>query len=175
MDHKWTILNLFIRLVLINVVPFFLVFHLVMQRRSQSRTEPASQVKLIANELKIVGILGYFVILSIYFFSIPVLDYMNGSSGYNIRYVQPDSFTVYLIAAVSFYLVCSGVYLGVYKYWAFRLSVLLIIFLLFYAFSSVLHYGLISFVPVILFTYFLYRLTREELVAELQRNQRGAV
>ncbi|MGE0268231.1 MAG: hypothetical protein AB7S78_07235 [Candidatus Omnitrophota bacterium] len=170
MENKWVLANLLGRLILINVVPFFLVFHLVMQRR-RAENDSASQVKLIAGELKIVGIFGYFIILSIYFFSIPVLEYMNVGSGYNIRYVQPDPYTVYLIATVSFYLVCSGIYLRVYKYWAFRLAILLIILLLFYAFSSILHYGLISLVPVILFAYFLYRLTREELVTELQNNQ----
>lgn len=170
MEDIMIILNLFFRLVLINVVPFFLVFHLVMQRR-RGVGKPGSEVSLIAGELKIVGILGYFVILSIYFLSIPVLNYMNNGSGYNIIYVQPDPFTVYMIAAVSFYLVCSGVYLGAYKYWAFRLAVILIIFLLFYAFSSILHYGLISLVPVVLFTYFLYRLTREDFVSELEKNQ----
>lgn len=170
MEDITIILNLFFRLVLINVVPFFLVFHLVMRRR-RGVGKPGSEVSLIADELKIVGILGYFVILSIYFLSIPVLNYMNNGSGYNIIYVQPDPLTVYMIAAVSFYLVCSGVYLGAYKYWAFRLAVMLIIFLLFYAFSSILHYGLISLVPVVLFTYFLYRLTREDFVSELEKNQ----
>lgn len=171
MEDITIILNLFFRLVLINVVPFFLVFHLVMQRRRRVAGEPVSEVNLIAGELKIVGILGYFVILSIYFLSIPVLNYINHGSGYNIIYIQPDPLTVYLIAAVSFYLVCSGVYLGAYKYWAFRLAVILIILLLFYAFSSILHYGLISLVPVVLFTYFLYRLTREDFVSELEKNQ----
>jgi len=170
MEDITIIINLLFRLVLINVVPFFLVFHLVMQRR-RGVGKPGSEVNLIAGELKIVGILGYFVILSIYFLSIPVLNYMNNGSGYNIIYVQPDPFTVYMIAAVSFYLFCSGVYLGAYKYWAFRLAVILIIFLLFYAFTSILHYGLISLVPVILFTYFLYRLTREDFVSELEKNQ----
>lgn len=160
--------SLLIRIVLINVVPFFLLFQLVMQRRRQLKGEKVSHVKLLAGELTIVGLLGFYVILSAFFVSIPVMEMMNDREGYRVLYVAPEGSTVYAIAAISFYLVCAGIFLQRYHYWAFRLAVLLIMVLTFYAFFSVLHYGPIAMVPVCVFVYLLYRLTSNELIQELE-------
>lgn len=162
--------NLILRIILTNVVPFFLLFHMVMQRRKQLRGEPASHVRLVAGELTIVGLLGYYVILSAFFISIPVMDFMNGQPGYRVMYVVPEGATVYGIAVISFYLVCAGMFLQRYHYWAFRLAVLMILILILYAFFSILHYGPVALVPVIVFVYLLFRLTREELIDELEAN-----
>ncbi|MCA9394374.1 MAG: hypothetical protein KC900_09245 [Candidatus Omnitrophica bacterium] len=163
-------LNLVFRILLTNVVPFFLLFHMIMQRRRQLRGEPASHVRLVAGELTIVGLLGYYVILSAFFVSIPVMDYMNDRQGYRVMYVAPEGSTVYVIAAISFYLVCAGIFLQRYHYWAYRLAVLMVMVLIMYAFFSVLHYGPVALVPVTVFVYLLFRLTREELVNELESN-----
>ncbi len=163
-------LNLLLRILIINVVPFLLLFNMVMRRRRQLRGQPSSHVRLVAGEITIVGLLGYFVILSAFFVSIPVIDYMNDRQSYRVMYVAPEGSTVYVIAAISFYLVCAGVFLQRYHYWAFRLAVLLVMILIFYAFFSVLHYGPVALVPVTVFAYLLYRLTREELILELEMN-----
>lgn len=158
------------RIIVMNVVPFVLLFHLVMRRRRQMRGEPSSHVRLVAGELTIVGVLGYFVILSAFFISIPVMDYMNDRQSYRVMYVAPEGSTVYVIAAISFYLVCAGVFLQRYHYWAFRLAVLLVMVLIFYGFFSILQYGAVALVPVTVFAYLLFRLTREELILELEMN-----
>ena len=164
--------QLILRIVVINVVPFLLLFHMVMRRRKQLRGVPSSHVKLVAGELTIVGMLGYYVILSAFFVSIPVMDYMNDRQDFRVMYVAPEGSTVYGIAAISFYLVCAGVFLQRYHYWAFRLAVLLVMILIFYGFLSVLHYGPVALVPVSVFSYLLFRLTREELILELEMNRK---
>jgi len=163
----WVYLQLLGRMVLINIVPFFLVFHMVMKRRDQLRGQGHSELKLIAKEIQIVGLLGYYVILSIFFFSIPVLQYLNTKPGYNIVLVQPDNYTVFLISFISFALVVSSVYLKWKRVWAYRLSLFIITGLLIYAFFSILEWGLISFVPVTVFAYLMYRLKRPQLYREL--------
>ncbi len=163
----WTMLKLIGRMVLINVVPFFLVFHLVMKRRRQLSGAPYSDLMLVAGELKIIGILGYFVILSIYFFSIPVLEYTDPDVGYSIRDVEPGESTVLVIAVVSFMLVVGGIYLQKKKIWAYKMSKALVILLTAYAITSTLHYGAISLVPIIFFSYFINKLKNENLLKEL--------
>lgn len=161
------ILGLLGRAVLINVAPFFLVFHMVMRRRQHFHGRPDSVLNLLADEFKIVGILGYVVILSIFFFSIPVLRYLKTKPGYDIILVQPDGFTVYLIATLSFTLVVAGVYLKLRKKWAYFLLLFLVWILLIYAFFTILEWGLISMVPVLLFAYLRYRLVQPALRREL--------
>lgn len=168
----WVYLQLLGRMVLINIVPFFLVFHLVMKRRDQFRGKGHSELKLTAKEIQIVGLLGYYVILSIFFFSIPVLQYLNTKPGYNIVLVQPDDYTVFLISFISFSLVVCSVYLKWKRVWAYRLSLFIITGLLIYAFFSILEWGLISFVPVTVFAYLTYRLKRPSLHRELRIKER---
>jgi hypothetical protein len=163
----WTYWGLMGRMVIINVVPFFLVFHLVMLRRKQLAGEHLPELNLIAGEIKIVGVLGYFVILSTFFFSIPVLQYMDTKPGYDILLVEPDGYTVFLMALISFSLVVFGIYLREKKKWAYWAVMVLIGFLVCYAFFAVLEMGLFASIPVVVFTYLLYRLTRPSLRKEL--------
>src|SRR3990167_8509081 len=85
---------------------------------------------LVADEIKAVGILGYVVILSIFFYSIPVLRYMHDKKGYDILLVEPDGYTVFLIAFLSFSLVVGGVYLKARRRWAYGLLVFEMVLLL---------------------------------------------
>jgi len=169
MDFDWALIGLAGRLILVNVVPFFLAFHLVMQRRKKLAGAHFSELALIGGELQTVGILGYFVILSIYFCSIPVLNYINTKPGYEILYVAPEPETVLILAVISFSLVVAGIFLRWKKRWAYHLAYFVVSLLMFYAFLSILHYGWVSIVPVVLFSYLLFRLTRESLKRELSK------
>ena len=169
----WIYIQLLGRMVLINIVPFFLVFHLVMKRRDQFKGKGHSDLKLIAKEIQIVGLLGYYVILSIFFFSIPVLQYLNTKPGYNIILVKPDDYTVFLISFISFALVVSSVYLKNKRFWAYQLSFFIITGLLVYSFFSILEWGLISIVPVTVFAYLMYRLKNPLLRRELRVKERS--
>ncbi len=161
-------LGLMLRLLLINVVPFILVFKLVVNRRRQMAGHLFSELKLVAGEIYIVGIFGYVDIMSIYFFSIPVMRYMNIKNGFHIDYVEPDGFTVYLISIISFALVTCGIYLKEKRWWAWWLSVFLIGCLNVYAILSTLQYGFVSLIPITMFSYILFRLTRPNLKNELR-------
>lgn len=154
------------RFIIINIVPFFLVFNLVMHRRRQLSGANYNELKLVASEIQTVGILGYFVILSMFFFSIPVLQYLNTKPGYQILLVQPDGYTVFLIAFISFALVVASVYLKGKRRWAYRLSLFLITLLVLYSFFAVLEFGFFAMVPVVLFSYLLYRLKKSSLRKE---------
>ena len=166
-DVDWVFVGFLGRMVLINVMPFFLVFHLVMRRRRQFLDKKDSELGLVGDEIKIVGILGYVVILSIYFFSIPVLRYLKTKPGYDILLVEPDGFTVFLIAFLSFTLVVASIYLKAKRRWAYDVLSVLSGILLLYAFFSVLEWGCISGVPVTLFAYICYRLSRPGLKREI--------
>lgn len=168
MNIDLTMLKLIGRLILINVVPFILVFHMVIKRRRQFGGKNYSDVALIAGEIKIIGILGYFVILSIFFFSIPVLEYTDADVGYNIRDVEPGESTVLVIATISFMLVVAGIFLERKKVWAYRMAKALVILLTAYAITSTLHYGAISLVPIIFFSYFINKLKNENILNELE-------
>ncbi len=163
----WVYIELMCRMFLINIIPFFLVFHLVMKRREQFKGKYFSELDLVAKEIQIVGLLGYYVILSIFFLSIPVLQYLNTKPGYNILLVEPDGFTVFIIAFLSFSLVVCSVYLKNKRIWAYRLSSFIIAGLLVYSFFSILEWGFISIVPVTVFAYLLFRLKRPHLREEL--------
>ncbi len=164
-----TLLALLGRIILINVVPFFLVFHLVMKRRKHHLGEKNNELDLIASEIIIVGILGYFIILSIYFFSIPVLLHTQSTSKYNIMLVEPDGHIVFYVAYFSYALVVCGIYLKAKKIWAHRALLLILCLLLFFGYFTILELGLIAFVPIALFSYLLFRLTRPGLKKELFR------
>ncbi len=161
------LLGLIIRCVFINIVPFFFVFHLVMRRRNKIYQSRFNELELIVSELQIVGLLGYFVILSIFFFSIPVLLYLRSKPGYDIVFVEPDGYFIAITAFISFLLVVSAIFLK-YKYlWAYRLALFLVNLLLFLSFFFILEVGFISIVPVVLFAYLSYRLTRRSLKRKL--------
>jgi len=168
MEFDGVLLGLVGRVIVINILPFFLLFHLVMRRREQFYGKGHSELALVAREIKIVGVMGYVIILSMFFFSIPVLRYLKTKPGYDIILIEPDGFTVYLIALLSFALVVSGIYLKVRRAWAFYLLVFLLWSLLGYAFFSILEWGLISAVPVAVFSYLLYQLSRPSLRRELK-------
>ncbi|MDZ4241357.1 MAG: hypothetical protein U1D99_00870 [Candidatus Omnitrophota bacterium] len=155
------------RFLLINVVPFAMVFPLVHRRHRQMKGAPFSDLPLIADEVRAVGLLGYYVILSIYFFSIPVLQYMKARRGYDILLVQPDGYTVFLIAFISFALVVSGVYLNAGRVWAYHLAHAVLTALLASSFFSVLDLGAVALVPVAVFSYLLYKLRRPVVLREL--------
>lgn len=165
---EWKLLDFIGRFIIINIVPFFLVFNLVMRRRRMPSGNPLSELKLIAAEIKTVGILGYFVILSMFFFSIPVLQYLNTKPGYQILLVQPNGYTVFLIALLSFALVVGSIYLKMKRRWAYRILMTLMTLLVGYSFFAVLEFGVIALVPVVLFSYLLYHLKRPSLLKELR-------
>ena len=154
------------RFIAINIVPFLLVFHQVIRRRRQLRGERFSELNLVAGEIQIVGLLGYYVILSIFFYSIPVLKYLQTRPGYDIVLIEPDGFTVYLIAMISFSMVVASIYLKVKRLWAYRLLIVILCTLTVYSFFTILEFGLISAVPLIVFSYLAYRLTRPTLKKE---------
>jgi hypothetical protein len=151
------------RCILINVVPFFFVFHLVMRRRRNRQDKKFNELELIVSEVQIVGLLGYFIILSIFFFSIPVIVYLNTRRGYDIIFVEPDGYFIAITAFISFLLVAGAIFMKYQHVWAYRLTLFLINLLLFLSFFFILEVGVISFVPVILFAYLSYRLTRHSL------------
>jgi hypothetical protein len=163
-----TFLGLIGRFIVINVIPFVMVFHLVMRRRQKQNKNSFSELLLVSGEMQVVGLLGYYVILSIYFFSIPVMIYGNKYCGYNIGLVEPDGYTVFLIAFISYALVVCSVYLRNKRMWAYRLSIFILSLLLLQSFFSILDIGEVCVVPVVLFTYLLYRLKRPSLMSELK-------
>jgi len=167
MNIDFTVIGLLGRVVVINVVPFFVVFHLVIRRRKQFISNKFGEARLLANEIQTVGLSGYFVILSIYFFSIPVINYLNTQPGYEILLIEPDGYTVFMIAFISFWLVVAGVFLKYKKMWAHKLAIFIISLLMFYSFFSILELGIIAVVPVTVFLYLLYRLTRNTLKEEI--------
>jgi len=164
-------LKLLCRLVLINLLPFFLVFSLTLRRRRQRFGVKMNELVLVADEINTVGILGYVVILSIFFFSIPVLRYMHDTKGYDILLVEPDGYTVFLLAFFSFSLVVGGVYLKARRHWAYWLLNLEITLLLVAAFFTVLDIGAIGIVPIIVFSYLLYKLKSPALKQEFEVNK----
>jgi hypothetical protein len=161
------------RFILINIVPFFLVFNLVMRRRRQLSGANYSELRLVSSEFQTVGILGYFVILSIFFFSIPVLQYLNTKPGYHILLVQPDGYTVFLIAFISFAMVVGSIYLKERRRWAYRLLLFISTLLVGYSFFAVLEFGFLAIVPVVLFCYLLYRLRKPSLRQEFRGHPRA--
>ena len=167
MRLDWVFLELLARFFLINIVPFFLVFHLVVRRRDQRPGRRRSELVLTAKELQTVGLLGYYVILSIFFFSIPVLKYLNTKPGYDILLIAPDNYTVFIISVVSFSLVVCSVYLQGRRRWAWDMAFYLVSGLLCYSFFAVLEWGAICIVPVSVFAYLLFRLTRPGLRADM--------
>ncbi len=154
------------RLIVLNAFPFIVLVHMIRRRNKQQVGHKFSEVDLMAWEILTTGVLGYFIILSMYFFSIPVLNYVKPEGRYGIYYVSPEGTTVYLISYISYCLAACGIYLRRKKRWAYFFTIFIVICILFYAFFSVLEIGGIAFVPVIISSYLLYRLTRASFKKE---------
>ncbi len=151
---------------MINIVPFLLILNLAVARR-KNKSSQLTELELVAEEIRIVGVLGYTIILSIYFFSIPSLSYSKAHGNRDILLVEPDEYTVFLIALISFSLVVAGIYLKLKKRWAYYLCLFVDFILIVYSFLLVLDLGIISMIPIIVFTYLLYKLTRPTFRSQL--------
>ncbi|MCD4780856.1 MAG: hypothetical protein K8S27_09970 [Candidatus Omnitrophica bacterium] len=162
----WTLVDLLGRFILINIVPFVFFFQLIMKRREQWLGSKHSEIILVAGELQTVGFLGYYIILSIFFYSIPVLKYINKDEFY-IFLIEPEDYTVATIAIISFTLVVCAIFMRHRFLWAYRLAVVIINLLLIYSFFHILEIGPVCIVPIIVFGYLLYRLTKPTFLKEL--------